>query len=123
MKHPLVLSTLTLLLVSGLALAATKDDHSGHAGHGASSAAPAAPATTQLAQPDLAEAEVRTINKDARKITLKHGAIKNLDMGAMTMVFGVTDPALLDKVKAGDKVHFTAEKIRGQYTVTGIEKK
>ena len=77
-----------------------------------------------LAQaPAMTDAEVRTINKDAGKITLKHGEIKNLDMGAMTMVFAVKDAALLDKVKEGDKVHFTAEKIRGQYTVTSIEKK
>jgi len=73
--------------------------------------------------PAMSEAEVRTINKDAGKITLKHGEIKNLDVGAMTMVFQVKEPALLDKVKEGDKVQFTAEKIRGQYTVTSIEKK
>jgi len=77
-----------------------------------------------LAQaPAMTDAEVRTINKDAGKITLKHGEIKNLDMGAMTMVFQVKEPAMLDKVKEGDKVQFTAEKIRGQYTVTSIEKK
>ena len=77
-----------------------------------------------LAQaPAMTDAEVRTINKDAGKITLKHGEIKNLDMGPMTMVFQVKEPAMLDKVKEGDKVQFTAEKIRGQYTVTSIEKK
>ena len=39
----------------------------------------------------------------------------------MTMVFQVKDPAMLDQVKAGDKVRFQAEKIGGQYTVTKIE--
>ena len=132
MKHVFRLSTLTVLLVAGLAVAASdkKDPHAGHAGHGDSalasrpaSAPAASPATAQLPKPEVAEAEVRTINKEAGKITLKHGEIKNLDMGAMTMVFQVKEPALLDKVKVGDKVQFTAEKIRGQYTVTGIEKK
>ena len=49
----------------------------------------------------MTEGEVRKIDKEARKITLKHGDIKNLDMPGMTMVFQVKDAALLDKVKAG----------------------
>ncbi|MCD6078205.1 MAG: hypothetical protein K0R89_2143 [Ramlibacter sp.] len=69
-----------------------------------------------------AEAEVRKVDKSKGKITLRHGEIRNLDMPPMTMVFGVADKAFLDKVKAGDKVRFTADKDRdGQYIVTGIE--
>ena len=69
----------------------------------------------------LAEAEVRKVDRDANKVTLKHGEIKNLDMPPMTMVFVARDPAMLDKVKAGDKVRFKAEKIGGAYTVTHLE--
>ncbi|MEO8023060.1 copper-binding protein [Polaromonas sp.] len=69
------------------------------------------------------EAEVRKVDKDAGKITLKHGEIKNLDMPPMSMVFQVKDKALLDKVKAGDKVSFTADKIDGKYTVLTLEPK
>jgi len=69
----------------------------------------------------MTDAEVRKIDKDAKKITLKHGEIKSLDMPAMTMVFQVKDASLLDKVKAGDKVSFNAEKIPGGYAVTAIE--
>ena len=68
-----------------------------------------------------ADAEVRKVDKDAGKITLKHGEIKNLDMPPMTMVFQVKDKAVLDTVKQGDKVKFTAEKVNGAYTVTSIE--
>lgn len=78
----------------------------------AAALAQAAPAT---------EGEVRKVDKSAGKITLKHGEIKNLDMPPMTMVFTARDPALLDKVKAGDKVVFNAEKDGGQYVVTAIE--
>ena len=39
----------------------------------------------------------------------------------MTMVFHVKDPAMLDQVKAGDKIRFQADKIGGNYTVTKIE--
>jgi Cu/Ag efflux protein CusF len=69
----------------------------------------------------LSEAEVRKVDLDARKITLKHGEIKNLDMPAMSMVYQVKDPSLLAKVKAGDKIKFTADKINGAYTVLSIE--
>ena len=66
---------------------------------------------------ELTEAEVRKVDRGNRKITLKHGAIKNLDMPPMTMVFGVSDTALLDKVKQGDKVLFAATAEGGKYTV------
>ncbi len=77
-----------------------------------------APAATASA---MTEAEVRKVDKESKKITLKHGEIKNLDMPAMTMVFQVSDPAMLDKVKAGDKVRFKATGEAGKYTVTQIE--
>jgi Cu/Ag efflux protein CusF len=68
-----------------------------------------------------ADAEVRKVDKATGRITLKHGEIKNLDMPPMTMVFGTRDKALLDHVKAGDKVRFSAESVNGQLIVTEIE--
>ena len=67
------------------------------------------------------EAEVRKVDKDAGKVTLKHGRIENLDMAPMTMVFRVKEAAMLDKVKAGDRVRFKAEKVQGAYTVTELD--
>lgn len=70
----------------------------------------------------LAQGEVRKVNKDAQKITIRHGALPDLDMSKpMTMVYRVKDPAMLDKLKAGDKVKFRAEKVDGVFTVTQIE--
>jgi len=69
----------------------------------------------------MSEGEVRRVDKDAKKITIKHGPLQNLDMPAMTMVFQVKDPAMLDKVKPGDKIKFQAEKTGGAFTVTQIE--
>lgn len=77
-------------------------------------------AFAQAALP-VSEAEVRKVDKDAGKITLKHGEIKNLDMPPMSMVFQVKDKALLDKVKTGDKINFTADKVNGAYTVLSLE--
>jgi uncharacterized cupredoxin-like copper-binding protein len=70
---------------------------------------------------DMTEAEVRKVDMDTKKITLKHGDIKNLDMPSMTMVFQVKDPAMLDKVKAGDKVLFKAEKSNGAIVITDLQ--
>lgn len=78
-------------------------------------------ATAALAQAPMAEGEVRKVDKAAGKITLRHGEIKSLDMPPMTMVFEVKDRAWLDKVKAGDKVKFTAAKEGGQYVVTDLQ--
>lgn len=69
----------------------------------------------------LTDGEIRKIDKEAQKITIKHGEIKNLDMPGMTMVFQVKDAALLDGVKAGDKVKFVAEKVGGAIVVTDIQ--
>lgn len=65
--------------------------------------------------------EVRKVDKSANKITLKHGELKNLGMPPMTMVFRVKDPAMLDQVKAGDEVRFTADRVNGAITVTAME--
>jgi Cu/Ag efflux protein CusF len=83
---------------------------------------PAQPASAaQALAPDMTDGEVRKVDKDTRKITLKHGEIKNLDMPPMTMVFQVSDPALLDKVKPGDKVRFMAGDEAGKLTVKAIQ--
>ncbi len=71
---------------------------------------------------DMVKGEVVKIDKSAGKITLKHGPIKTLDMDSMTMVFRVADPAMLDKVKAGEKIEFEAARVNGAITVTKIGK-
>ena len=75
-----------------------------------------------LAQDSSVTGEVRKIDESAGKITLKHGPIKNLGMDeGMTMVFRVKDPSMLDQVKEGDRIKFTADRIDGAITVTELE--
>jgi len=105
MKRISTLALSLLLAIAGPALAHETNTAHGH----------------DAATPTPTRAEVRKVDKSAKKITLKHEAIDNLGMDAMTMVFQVRDPALLDKVKAGDQVRFTADKIKGAYTVLTIE--
>ena len=83
--------------------------------------APKAAAGTPAASTEMTDGEVRKIDLDAGKLTLKHAEIKSLDMPGMTMVFVVKDKALLDKLKTGDKVRFKAINDAGKFTVTEIQ--
>lgn len=69
----------------------------------------------------MADGEIRKVDKDAGKLTIKHGPIPSMDMPPMTMVYRVKDAAMLGQVKQGDKVKFEAEKVGGQYVVIRIE--
>ena len=92
--------------------------------------APTAPAKPQQAAQEKPAAQdlplipgtVEKVDVAAGKITIDHGAIPNLNMDAMTMVFRAADPAVLKTVKKGDKVRFTADRLNGQITVTKIRK-
>jgi len=77
------------------------------------------PATATAAP--QSEGEVRKIDKEQGKLTLRHEPLENLGMPAMTMVFKVADPKVLDGLKDGDKVKFTAERVNGAFTVTSLE--
>jgi len=70
---------------------------------------------------DMTDGEVRKIDKETGKLTIKHGDIKNLDMPGMTMVFAVKDKAMLDKVKTGDKIKFKVVLKDGKMLVTDIQ--
>jgi len=86
--------------------------------------APAAGATATAdagAASELSEGEIRKVDKDNKKLTIKHGPLKILDMPGMSMVFPVKDDAVLDKFQTGEKVRFQAEKIDWKIVVTKIE--
>ena len=112
MKHTQILLA-TLVFAFTLPLGAhAADEHDSHHQAEAASADSTAP---------LASGEVKKVDKDAGKITIKHGPLENLGMPAMTMVFRVKDPAMLDQLKAGDKINFLAEKWNGALTLMRFE--
>ncbi len=83
---------------------------------------PAAPDETRAAAAaQMVDGEVRKIDKEQCKLTLRHGPNPSLGMPAMTMVYRVKDPSMLDAVKVGDKIRFQAENLNGAYTVTSLE--
>lgn len=110
--HHFAASLASLVLIGGATIA-----------HGQTAApAPATAAASTTVSLPLVEAEVRKVDLRASKITLKHGDIPNLDMPPMTMVFAVEDAALLDQLKPGDRVKFTADKRLGSYTVLTLQR-
>lgn len=82
--------------------------------------AASAPAPAPTAAP-MTDGEVRKVDRELGKITLRHGPITNLGMPGMTMVFRVADPALLGDLKEGDRVRFLADRVNGAITVTAME--
>ena len=108
-------NTNALLAATGIALSSFLSGH-------AFAAASAQPTQMEMANsPSLTDGEVKKIDKEQGKITLKHGAIKHMDMPGMTMVFSVKDKTMLDTVKAGDKVQFMVVEEGGKMTVTQIQ--
>lgn len=103
------IATLLIALTTPVFAQQKAEDHSAHHPAAAASAA------------DMTEGEIRKVDKDAKKLTIKHGEIKNLDMPPMTMVFQVRDASVLDKLKAGDKVRFVVQKSDAGFMVTEIQ--
>ncbi len=81
----------------------------------------AAAGTTAPASTAMTAGEVRKVDTDQGKVTIKHEAIANLEMPPMTMVFRASKPELLKDLKAGDKISFAAESKDGAMVVTHIQ--
>lgn len=119
--NTLKLSVTALALLGTLGTgAAYGGNHAG--GHSHEHSGAKAVKETMAANTELADGEIRKINKSTGKITVKHGEIKSVEMPPMTMVFGVSDKAMLDGLNEGDKVKFTVKQEGSSYTVTEIKK-
>lgn len=113
-----ILATVLSAMISAPAWATNHQvGHGSHGDHGKSATAASAQPTTG----EMTDGEVRRVDKEAGKVTLKHADIKSLDMPAMTMVFVVKDKVVLEKLKVGDKIKFRAINDAGKYTVTEVQ--
>lgn len=70
---------------------------------------------------DSTEGEITRIDKDAGRVFIKHGDMRKIGLLAMLMVFDVRDAALLERVRVGDTVRFTAERNGAQLTLTHLD--
>ncbi|MES2280124.1 MAG: copper-binding protein [Pseudomonadota bacterium] len=112
MKSTLKISLAAALLsvgMSGMALAATDTSPS-------TTAVAASPAPVKLTV-----GEVRKVDLEQGKLTIKHEALENLDMPGMTMVFKASDANLIKDVKQGDKILFRAEKTEAGFMIVRLE--
>ncbi|WP_421327370.1 copper-binding protein [Aeromonas veronii] len=111
--------TLTLTLLLGLAthtnLQAEEMMH--HEGHDMSQTGE----MSEQAAMVMTKGVITRIDASNGKVGIKHEAIDNLKMPAMTMVFRVADPTLVKDLKVGDAVRFHAENPGGKLTITQIQ--
>ncbi len=105
MKSLLTVATLALVSMTGLSQVTAQTT----------------PPAMETKAKEMVDAEVKKVDKDAGKVTLKHAEIKSLDMPAMTMVFRVKDDALWAKLAEGTKVKVSIEKALMGYNVTQVE--
>ena len=64
---------------------------------------------------------VKKVNMKAKKVTIIHEELTNLEMPAMTMVFSVGSPDMLEKLKSGDQIEFVADRVNGKLTITDLK--
>jgi Cu/Ag efflux protein CusF len=70
---------------------------------------------------ELADGTIKKIDAAQKKLTIKHGELKDLDMPPMTMVFAAGEKIDLAKLKEGQKVKFMASRVNGRITVTEVK--
>ncbi len=109
MKFKLLLAA---IVGFGLPVAASAADE--HAHH-------VKPVSAKAADVIWADGTVKKVDRKAGLVTIAHGPLENLGMSAMTMSFGVKDPAWLGKMKAGERIRFVADYIDGAVIVTRYE--
>lgn len=105
---------------SGVAFAQATNPHAGHGAHAGSAASAAAPAASAAAV-SPSEGEVRRVDLDQGRVTIRHGEITHLSMPAMTMVFHA-DKAELNGLNVGDKIRFVAALEGGRYVARRIQR-
>lgn len=85
-------------------------------------AAATAPSTARAEEPVWTKGEVTKVDKELGKVTIKHDTIENLDMPPMRMIFRVSDPKMLDELKAGQKREFYFVDELGRMMIKQIKK-
>ncbi len=119
MKHIKTLTLIAALAAAPAAFAATSMDGMDMKSMGGMDMKSSAP--SQQA-PHPVAAEIKKIDAQSGKVTLKHGPIQNLGMAAMTMAFPVKDRASLKDFKEGDSVMVTFDKVEGKPTVVDMHR-
>ena len=122
LAHVLTPLVVVLALSCGLSYAAHHEGgHEHHGGHDTEHSNNMSDCMSDNSCP-MTHGEVKSINQELGKITLKHGEIVNLEMPPMTMVLNVKDVTMLDGLSVGDHVMFQAVSIDGEFVITMMHK-
>ena len=111
--HQFVKQVLTLAIALSVTCTipivwANHHEHEGHTSHASQTSS-------------MIKGEVRRVDAENRKLTIKHEAIPDLEMAAMTMAFRVADTISIDKFKAGATIRFSLGQVQGKWVVVAIE--
>lgn len=83
-----------------------------------------AAALAAFAMPSIAETFVNGVIEDIDtergRLTIAHEPLVDLDMEAMTMVFRLAEPTMIDGLTVGQAIEFVADRVNGRLTVTQI---
>ena len=74
-----------------------------------------------VAAAEYTKGVVKKVNAKSKKVTIIHEELVNLGMPSMTMVFRTIDADMLGKMKAGDKIEFIADRVKGKLTVIELK--
>lgn len=75
-----------------------------------------------LSAAEWTKGEVRRVDIENKKISIRHEEIKSLDMPPMSMVFYVENTGLLKGISPGDQVEFVAGQTNTKLFVRDIKK-
>ncbi len=99
----------SLIGVMGVANA---QEHSHHSQHGEMS---------KSSKAEWTLAEIRKIDREQGRITLRHERIESLNMDSMTMVFRLAEGVSVEGFAEGAKVRFKVIKDSGRLAITELE--
>lgn len=106
------LGFISLGLSVGVVQAQQHSHHSQHSEHGEAS---------EPAKAEWTLAEVRKVDREQGRLTLRHERIESLDMGSMTMVFRLGEGVSIEGLTEGTKVRFKVVRDSGQLLITALE--
>jgi Cu/Ag efflux protein CusF len=118
MKKSLFVPAVFVAATATLSGAALADDMSGMKMSGGAMAH--VPASDNTAMTD---AVVKHVDAASGMVTLKHGALTNVGMPAMTMAFKAQNAAMLNSVREGDNVKVRIENVDGTMTIVKMAKR
>ena len=106
------LGFISLGLSVGVVQAQQHSHHSQHSEHGE---------TSEPAKAEWTLAEVRKVDREQGRLTLRHERIESLNMDSMTMVFRLAEGVSVEGFAEGAKVRFKVIKDSGRLVITELE--